>query len=103
MNEDRRIAGLPDDLPNGDEQAAASWSVEEQTALDAGECTHVICKNVEVNVGYQGLADGSALSQSAAVSDDLRAAWKTKLEDEGKLDSGTKTVGDVIFGSGEPK
>ncbi len=74
------------------------WSEEEHTKTDIRECTDQHCMNVEVNCGFQGLDEGSLLSQSAGVSDNLRAAWKAKLEDEGKASSGTQSLRDVIFG-----
>jgi hypothetical protein len=55
------------------------WSEEEHTKTDIRECTDQHCMNVEVNCGFQGLDPGSPLSQSAGVSDDLRAAWRAKL------------------------
>ncbi|MGH3931217.1 MAG: hypothetical protein ACRDTF_14715 [Pseudonocardiaceae bacterium] len=69
-----------------------------QAYIDVKECSDARCLNVEVNVGYQGLVDGSVLSQSASVSSDLRAAWKAKLEGEGKVSSG-KSLGDTLLGS----
>jgi hypothetical protein len=54
--------------------------------------------NVEVNCGFQGLIPDSPLSQSAAVSDELRAAWRAKLASEGKPTSGTQSLRDIIFG-----
>lgn len=78
----------------------APWSRDVQAYIDVKECSDARCLNVEVNVGYQGIDDGSVLSQSAGVGDDLRTAWKTKLEGEGKSSSGT-SLRDTIFGSGK--
>lgn len=77
------------------------WSEEEHTKTDIRECTDQHCMNVEVNCGFQGLDPGSPLSQSAGVSNDLRAAWKSKLAGEGKAASGTKSLRDIVFGSVE--
>lgn len=77
------------------------WSEEEHTKTDIRECTDQHCMNVEVNCGFQGLDPGSPLSQSAGVSNDLRAAWKSKLEGEGKATSGSKSLRDIVFGSVE--
>lgn len=77
------------------------WSEEEHTETDIRECTDQHCMNVEVNCGFQGLDPDSPLSQSAGVSDDLREAWKSKLESEGKAASGSKSLRDVVFGSTE--
>ena len=74
------------------------WSEEEHTETDIRECTDQHCMNVEVNCGFQGLDPGSPLSQSAGVSDDLRAAWKAKLEGEGKSSSRTQSLRDIVFG-----
>lgn len=74
------------------------WSEEEHTETDIRECTDQHCMNVEVNCGFQGLDSGSPLSQSAGVSDDLRAAWRTKLEGEGKSSSGAQSLRDIVFG-----
>ena len=77
------------------------WSEEEHTKTDIRECTDQHCMNVEVNCGFQGLDPDSPLSQSAAVSDDLRAAWRSKLEGEGKATTGSKSLRDIVFGSTE--
>jgi hypothetical protein len=75
------------------------WSEDEHTKTDIRECTDQHCMNVEVNCGFQGLIPDSPLSQSAAVSDELRAAWRAKLASEGKPTSGTQSLRDIIFGS----
>jgi hypothetical protein len=74
------------------------WSEDEHTQTDLRECTDQHCMNVEVNCGFQGLDPGSPLSQSAGVSEDLRAAWRAKLEGEGKPSSGTQSLRDIVFG-----
>jgi len=76
------------------------WNEEEHTKTDIRECTDQHCMNVEVNCGFQGLIPDSPLSQSAAVSDDLRAAWRDKLASEGKPTSGTQSLRDIVFGTG---
>jgi hypothetical protein len=75
------------------------WSEEEHTKTDIRECTDQHCMNVEVNCGFQGLDPDSPLSQSAAVSDNLRAAWRAKLASEGKPTSGTQSLRDIVFGT----
>ncbi|MGH3795896.1 MAG: hypothetical protein ACRDSP_13520 [Pseudonocardiaceae bacterium] len=77
------------------------WTEEEQAHIDIKECTDARCMNVEVNCGYQGLDTDSVLSQSAAVGPDLRAAWKTQLETEGKAISG-KSLRETILDRSEP-
>lgn len=75
------------------------WSEDEHTNTDIRECTDQHCMNVEVNCGFQGLDPDSPLSQSAAVSDNLRAAWRAKLASEGKPTSGTQSLRDIVFGT----
>ena len=75
-----------------------TWTVEEQERIDLNECTDARCMNVEVNCGYQGLDEDSFLSQSAGVGDNLRTAWKTKLESEGKRSTG-KSLRETVFGT----
>lgn len=75
----------------------SEWNEEEHTKTDIRECTDQHCMNVEVNCGFQGLIPDSPLSQSAAVSDDLRAAWRKKLASEGKPTSGTQSIRDLVF------
>lgn len=75
------------------------WSEEEHTATDIRECTDQHCMNVEVNCGFQGLDPSSPLSQSAGVSDDLRFAWRAKLDAEGKPNTGTQSLRDIVFGA----
>jgi hypothetical protein len=74
------------------------WSEDKHTQTDIRECTDQHCMNVEVNCGFQGLDPDSPLSQSAGVSDDLRAAWRAKLDGEGKLSSGTQSLKEIVFG-----
>jgi ABC-type glutathione transport system ATPase component len=74
------------------------WNEEAHTETDIRECTDQHCMNVEVNCGFQGLDPGSLLSQSASVSDDLRAAWRAKLKGEGKPVSETRSLRDIVFG-----
>lgn len=98
------------ELSDADREVA--W--EEQTDLDLDECRHGVCRNVEVNIGLQGLIEDTYSPgiwtptfeapprANPSVGDDLRAAWKTKLEREGKLDSNSTSVKHVVFGSPEP-
>ena len=53
------------------------------------------------SVGFQGLAEDVGMTASPhSVSDNLRAAWKMKLEREGKLSQGS-SVRDLVFGSSD--
>ncbi len=79
------------------------WSEETHTETDIRECTDQHCMNVEVNCGFQGLDPSSPLSQSAGVSDDLRAAWRAQLDSEGKPSSGTQSLKELVFGTGSDR
>lgn len=108
MSEERENAFQFESLPDDGKPALTAvrggfggwtrWSEEEHTKTDIRECTDQHCMNVEVNCGFQGLDPGSPLSQSAGVSDDLRAAWKAKLAGEGKPASGTQSLRDIVLG-----
>ena len=108
MNEERentfQFESMPDDgkpalgAVRGGFGGWTPWSEEEHTKTDIRECTDQHCMNVEVNCGFQGLDPDSPLSQSAGVSDDLRAAWKAKLVGEGKPASGTQSLRDIVLG-----
>lgn len=86
------------------------WNEEDHTETDYVECTDARCKNVDANVGFQGMTDvdypggtwtptfGAPKRGNQSVGDDLRAAWKTQLEREGKHDTGGKSLRDVVFG-----
>src|SRR5918912_4401681 len=105
MNQEQSTAPQSDAVPSQGESMAGAmrggfggwteWSEEEHTKTDIRECTDQHCMNVEVNCGFQGLDPDSPLSQSAAVSDNLRAAWRAKLASEGKPTSGTQSLRDI--------
>ncbi|HKR50154.1 MAG TPA: hypothetical protein VJT72_11335 [Pseudonocardiaceae bacterium] len=82
------------------------WKAQGQSSADLDEaCGNTkACKSME-SVGFQGLADDpeTAATANTAVGNDLRAAWKTKLEREGKLSSEAGSVRDLVFGSSEQK
>lgn len=109
---DYQRAVKSDNTPSGDESTSGAmsggfggwnrWSEEAHTQTDIRECTDQHCMNVEVNCGFQGLDPDSPLSQSAGVSDDLRAAWRAQLDGEGKPSAGTQSVRDIIFGADDP-
>jgi hypothetical protein len=50
-----------------------------------------VCKNM-VNVGFDGMAGPDG---------DLRAAWRARLEREGKLSTEAGSIRDLVFGSRE--
>lgn len=82
------------------------WKAQGQTSADLDEaCGNTkACANM-TNVGFQGLAEDVESSDQPqsqqSVGNNLRAAWKTKLEREGKLSTGS-SVRDLVFGSSDP-
>lgn len=100
-------------LTDGDEGTAALsalrgiWQAQGQSSADLDEpCGNTkACKSMEA-VGFQGLNgdDEQADQTKQAVGQNLRSAWKTKLEREGKLNTEAGSVRDLVFGgSPEPK
>lgn len=110
MSHDHETARQTDDLPEDGQQALSAlrgiWQAQNQTSADIEEsCGNTkSCKNME-SVGFQGLVDEmggmSESSDSKSVSNNLRAAWKVKLEREGKASAGGTSVRDLVFGSAE--
>lgn len=83
------------------------WKAQGQTSADLDEaCGNTkSCKSMDA-VGFQGLADDDIEQPAKAkpsVGNNLRSAWKTKLEREGKLSSESGSVRDLVFGSSEQK
>jgi hypothetical protein len=80
------------------------WKAQGQTSADLDEaCGNTkTCKNMEA-VGFQGLAGDIETPTKAnqSVGSNLRAAWKTKLEREGKLNTQGSSVRDLVFGSSD--
>lgn len=110
MNQEQENAKPTDSLAGEGKQALSAlrgiWKAQGQTSADLDEaCGNTkTCKNMEA-VGFQGLADDVEQPTTAnpSVGNNLRAAWKTKLEREGKLSSEAGSVRDLVFGSAEPK
>jgi hypothetical protein len=110
MNQEQENAKPTDSLAGEGKQALSAlrgiWKAQGQTSADLDEaCGNTkACKNMEA-VGFQGLADDVEQPTTAnpSVGNNLRAAWKTKLEREGKLSSEAGSVRDLVFGSEEPK
>jgi hypothetical protein len=67
------------------------WSAQGQTTVDLDEHSGHgrACKKM-ANVGFGGVKGDD---------EDLRAAWRDKLEREGKLNPEGGSVGDLVFGS----
>lgn len=107
MSQDQDKAGPTDNLPEEGQQALSAlrgvWSAQNQTSKDIDEsCGNTkACKNMEA-VGWQGLIDETEPEDksSPSVGNNLRSAWKTKLEREGKLAHGN-SVKDLVFGSSD--
>jgi hypothetical protein len=71
------------------------WSAQGQTSEDLADAigTKKSCKNM-VNVGFDGLADGDG---------DLRAAWRSRLQREGKLNPAAGSIRDLVLGPAETR
>ncbi len=69
------------------------WSAQGQTSADLDEAcgTGKSCRKM-ADVGFDGMA---------AADEDLAAAWRAKLEREGKLNPAGGSVRDLVFGSAE--
>lgn len=109
MSQDQEKPRQTDSLPEGGQQALSAlrgvWSAQKQTSADIEEaCGNTkACRNME-SVGFHGLADDgdpSTKASEAAVGNNLRSAWKSKLERDGKLSTG-RSVKDLVFGSSDP-
>ncbi len=102
---------VPDALPEDGRQALSAlrgvWRAQDQTSAELDEaCGNTkSCKSM-ANVGFQGLAEGietpTRHNPSIGVNNELRAAWRTKLEREGKLNTEAKSVRDLVLRS-EPE
>jgi hypothetical protein len=69
------------------------WSAQGQSAADIEEsCTTKECKRM-TDVGFEGLAEET--------DGDLRAAWRTQLAREGKLNHEAGSVRDLVLRSGD--
>jgi len=96
------------DLPEDGQQALSAlrgiWQAQGQTsaALDEACGNTNSCKSMET-VGFGGLVEGreGATKDEPSVGNNVRAAWKTKLEREGKLGAQKGSVRDLVFGSSD--
>ena len=73
------------------------WRSQGQTAADLADPSGELksCKRMdEAGVGYQDFAAGE---------EDLTAAWRTRLEREGKLDRSGSTIRDLVMGPAETR
>lgn len=110
MSQEQENAKPTESLTDEGTQALSAlrgiWSAQGQTSADLDEaCGNTkACKSME-SVGFQGLVDDTEqpATTSPSVGNNLRSAWKTKLEREGKLSTEAGSVRDLVFGSSEPK
>jgi alpha-D-ribose 1-methylphosphonate 5-triphosphate synthase subunit PhnG len=87
--EDAQMSREPDEAL---EVLRGIWSAQGQTSADLGEMgTGKSCQRM-VDVGF-GELDGD---------DDLRAAWRDRLEREGKLSPDGGTVADLVLRAARP-
>jgi hypothetical protein len=72
------------------------WRSQGQTAADLDDgCEQKSCKRMdEAGVGFDDFADGEA---------DLTAAWRARLEREGKLSRGGGSIRDLVMGQAEAR
>ena len=107
MSQEHGNEKATDGLPGDDKEALSTlrdiWQAQGQTSADLDEAcgNNNICKSMQ-GVGFQGLAEEAGMPadpQSVGTSN-LRAAWKKKLEREGKL-SQAASVRELIFGSAD--
>jgi hypothetical protein len=70
------------------------WAAQGQTSADLDEaCGNTkSCKRM-ADVSFDGMAGDD---------EDLRAAWRSRLEREGKLNPAGGTVRDLVLGQAEP-
>jgi hypothetical protein len=69
----------------------AVWSAQGQTSADLAESfgTKKSCKNMK-NVGFGDMGEDQ---------EDLRTAWRERLEREGKRTAETRSIRDLVLGS----
>jgi len=107
MSQEHENEKVTDSLTGDGKEALTAlrdiWKAQGQTSADLDEATsnEKCCTNMR-GVGFQGLAEDAGMPtdpQSVGTSN-LRAAWKKKLEREGKR-SGSTSVRELIFGSAD--
>jgi hypothetical protein len=84
----------PDEAPDALEVLREVWSVQGQTSADIEEHGGhgKSCKRM-AGVGFDGMSGDD---------EDLRAAWRDRLEREGKLDRAGGSVRDLVLGPADP-
>ncbi|MGH3777807.1 MAG: hypothetical protein ACRDRR_19095 [Pseudonocardiaceae bacterium] len=110
MSQEQENAKPTDNLTSESQQALSAlrgvWKAQGQSSADLDEaCGNTkSCRSMDA-VGFQGLADDDEqpTKSSPSVGNNLRSAWKTKLEREGKLSTESGSVRDLVFGSSDQK
>jgi hypothetical protein len=75
------------------------WSAQGQTSADLdGACHTKACKKM-ADVGFDGLA----MKGAGEAGGDLRAAWRDRLEREGKLNREAGSVRDLVLGQAQAR
>jgi len=69
------------------------WSARGQSVADLDEATGKTCKRM-ANVGFHDMAEDDA---------DLRAAWRDRLQRDGKLNPEGGSVADLVLGPAKPR
>jgi hypothetical protein len=107
MSQEHENEKATDSLTDDGKEALSTlrgiWQAQGQTSADLDEAcgNNNTCRNMR-GVGFQGLAEDVGMSADAKSvgTSNLRAAWKKKLEREGKMSQGT-SVRELIFGAGD--
>lgn len=76
------------------------WRGQGQTSADVDDtsCEKSCKRMTDAGVGFEDFAAGEAGEDA-----DLNAAWRARLEREGKLSRSGGSVRDLVLGSGEPR
>ncbi len=75
------------------------WSAQGQTSADLDDACHTkACKKM-ADVGFDGLA----MKGEGEAGGDLHAAWRDRLEREGKLNPEAGSVRDLVLGQAQAR
>jgi hypothetical protein len=69
------------------------WSAQGQTSADLDDAGHTRACQKMADVGFDGLAEDG----------DVRAAWRDRLEREGKLNREAGSVRDLVLGQAQTR
>jgi hypothetical protein len=103
----KQASSLTDESAQALSALRGIWKAQGQTSADLDEaCGNTkSCRSMD-SVGFHGLADDDTetpAKPNPSVGSNLRAAWKMKLEREGKLGSQGTSVRDLVFGQTDQK